>query len=209
MSEKEGGRVINNIICLCDTCDKSSMCRYKNDYYCKNNSQKLKQISDVIIGKQFPWLLQMHYDDFYSIADEVLWKCLQWFDDSKNAQFETYLINCLIRKFKSRITYMNRKRRNCGSSEISLDAIIDNESGTTIGETIADKPPVEISENTQQYLNSLSKTQRRVAEMIMSGFDFFSIKKELNLSDRRFNMVFQRMKAREKTVIFDEGNEAV
>ena len=182
--------------------------KYLN-YYGSNNSEKLREISDVIIGKQFPWLRQMYYDDFYSIADEVLWKCLQNFDDSKGAQFETYLISCLIRKFKSRITYMNRKRRNCGSSEISLDAIIDDESGATIGETIADNPPVEISENTQQYLNSLSKTQRQVAEMIMSGFDFYSIKKELHLSDRRFNVVFQRMKAREKTVIFDEGNEAV
>lgn len=201
--------MIKNKVCLCDTCDKTSMCRYKNDCYCKNNSQKLKQISDVIIGKQFPWLLQMHYDDFYSIADEVLWKCLQRFDDSKNAQFETYLIGCLIRKFKSRITYMNRKRRNNGGINVSLDALIDDESGTTIGETIADKPPIEISENTQQYLNSLSKIQRRVAEMIMSGFDFLSIKKELRLSDRRFNTVLQRMKAREKTVIFDEGDEAV
>ena len=194
MSEKEGERVINN--------------KYLT-YYGTNNFSKLREIADAIIGKHFPWLPQMYCDDFYSIADEVLLKCLQNFDDSKGAQFETYLINCLIRKFKSRITYMNRKRRNCGSSEISLDALIDDESGTTIGETIADKPPIEISENAQQYLNSLSKTQRRVAEMIMSGFDFFSIKKELNLSDRRFNMVFQRMKAREKTVIFDEGNEAV
>ena len=191
----------------CNMCDKASSCRYKNDHYCKNGSWELKRISDVVIGKQFPWLSQMHYDDFYSIADEVLWKCLQQFDNSRDAQFETYLINCLIRKFKSRVTYMNRKIRNCGSSELSLDALIDDESGTTIGETIADRLPIEISENTQQYLNNLSKIQRRVAEMIMSGFDFFSIKKELHLSDRRFNTVFQRMKAREKTVIFDEGNE--
>lgn len=179
------------------------------DYYCKDNCKELKRITDSILNRKFGWMPQMNYDDFYSIAGEVLWKCLQNFDDSKGARFETYLINCLIRKFKSRITYMNRKRRNCGSSEISLDAIIDDESGATISETIADKPPVEISENTQQYLNSLSKTQRQVAEMIMSGFDFYSIKKELHLSDRRFNAVFQRMKAREKTVIFDEGNEAV
>lgn len=178
-------------------------------YYGANNSEKLIQISDVIIGKHFPWLSQMYYDDFYSIADEVLWKCVQNFDGSKGAQFETYLINCLIKKFKSRVTYMNRKRRNSGNSEISLDALIDDESGATIGEMIADKPPVEISENTQQYLNNLSKTQRRVAEMIMSGFDTFSIKKELHLSDRRFNTVFQRMKSSDKTSIFYEGNEAV
>lgn len=178
-------------------------------YYGANNSQRLRQLSDVIINKQFPWLSQMYYDDFYSIAGDVLWKCVKNFDYTKGAQFETYLINCLIRKFKTQITYMNRKRRNNGGINVSLDALIDDESGMTIGETIADKPPVEISENTQQYLNNLSKTQRRVAEMIMSGFDFFSIKKELHLSDRRFNTVFQRMKAREKTVIFDEGNEAV
>ena len=194
IAKKEGGCVINN--------------KYLT-YYGANNSAKLREISDVIIGKHFPWLSQMYYDDFYSIADEVLWKCIQNFDDSKGAQFETYLINCLMRKFKSRITYMNRKRRNNGGINVSLDALVDDESGTTIGETIADKPPIEISENTQQYLNSLSKIQRRVAEMIMSGFDFLSIKKELRLSDRRFNTVLQRMKAREKTVIFDEGNEAV
>lgn len=182
--------------------------KYLN-YYGSNNSEKLREISDVIIGKQFPWLLQMYYDDFYSIADEVLWKCLQNFDDSKGAQFETYLINCLVNKFKTRITYMNRKRRNNGSSEVSLEKVIDDENGTTVGEMIADKPPVEISDTTQQYLNNLTRLQRRVAEMIMLGFDFYSIKKELHLSDRRFNAVFQRMKAREKTVIFDEGNEAV
>ena len=43
--------------------------------------------------------------------------------------------------------------------------------------------------------------------MIRAGFDTVFIKKELHLSDRRFRSVFQRMKAREKTAIFDEGND--
>ena len=102
---------------------------------------------------------------------------------------------------------MNRKRRNNGSSEVSLEKVIDDENGTTVGEMIADKPPVEIGDTTQQYLNNLTRLQRRVAEMIMAGFDTLSIKKESHLSDRRFRSVFQRMKAREKTAIFDEGND--
>ena len=178
-------------------------------YYGANNSEKLRQLSDVIIGKQFPWLPQMHYDDFYSIAGEVLWKCVQRFDYSKGASFETYLIGCLMRKFKTRITYMNRKSRNNGNAVMSLEKLINEEDDTTFGETVADKPPVEISENTQGYLNGLTKTQKQVAEMIMDGYDFFSIKKEMHLSDRRFNTIFQRMKSREKTAIFDERNEAV
>lgn len=193
----------------CNLCEKKDICKYKNDRYCKDCSQKLREISDVIIGNQFPWLAQMHYDDFYSVADEVLWNCLQRYDGTKKAQFETYLIGCLARKFKTRVTYMNRKRRNCGSSELSLDALIDDEGNITIGETIADKQPIEISSNACQYLGGLSKIQRAVAEMIMLGFDTYTIKRELRLSDRRFNAVFQRMKAREKTAIFDEGNEVV
>lgn len=177
------------------------------DYYCKDNCKELKRITDSILNRKFGWMPQMHYDDFYSIAGEVLWSCNVQFDDSKGAQFETYLINCLVNKFKTRITYMNRKRRNNGSSEVSLEKVIDDENGTTVGEMIADKPPVEISDTTQQYLNNLTRLQRRVAEMIMEGFDTLSIKKELHLSDRRFRSVFQRMKAREKTAIFDEGND--
>lgn len=177
------------------------------EYYGADNSKELRRVSDLIISKYFGWLPQMYHDDFYSIAGEVLWSCNVQFDDSKGAQFETYLINCLVNKFKTRITYMNRKRRNNGSSEVSLEKIIDDENGTTVGEMIADKPPVEISDTTQQYLNNLTRLQRRVAEMIMEGFDTLSIKKELHLSNRRFRSVFQRMKTREKTAIFDEGDD--
>lgn len=186
--------------------EKDKMGNYV-DYYFENENSRLKKIVDKIIARRFPWLPQMYHDDFYSIAGEVLWSCNVQFDDSKGAQFETYLINCLVNKFKTRITYMNRKRRNNGSSEVSLEKVIDDENGTTVGEMIADKPPVEISDTTQQYLNNLTRLQRRVAEMIMEGFDTLSIKKELHLSDRRFRSVFQRIKAREKTAIFDEGND--
>lgn len=179
------------------------------DYYMRENNKKLKKITDNLIVKHFGWLPQMYYDDFYSIAGDVLWRCAQNFDGVKGAQFKTYLINCLIRKFKSRVTYMNRKRRNSGSFDVSLEKLIDDETGMTVGEMIADKAPVEISENAQQYLNSLSKTQRRVAEMIMLGFDFSCIKKELHLSDRRFKTILQRMRTREKTIVFDERNKTV
>lgn len=179
------------------------------DYYMRENNRELKKITDYLIVKHFGWLPQMYYDDFYSIAGDVLWKCVQNFDGAKGAKFEIYLINCLIRKFKSRVTYMNRKRRNSGSSDVSLEKLIDDESGTTVGEMVADKTLVDISENAQQYLNTLSKIQKRVAEMIMAGFDLSYIKKELHLPDRRFKTILQRMKAREKTIIFDERNKAV
>ena len=177
------------------------------EFYCKNDCAELRKISDKIIMKEFGWLPQMLYDDFYSIALEVLWRCDNGFDDTKGAKFETYLVNCLNKKFRTRVTYINRKRRNNGVADLSFEQLINDEDKITIGDMIADKAPDEISEKTQKYLDGLTKLQKRVAEMIMDGIDIQIIKNSLNLSDRRFNAIFQRMKAREKTVIFDEGNE--
>lgn len=182
---------------ICDTCDKVNVCRYKNDCYCKNNSQRLKQISDVLIGKQFPWLSQMHYDDFYSIADEVLWKCLQQFDDSKDARFKTYLINCLIRKFKSRITYMNRKRRNNGISNVSLDALID-EGDTCLMNMVASCNTVEsyaYSDKMKSYLGRLSELQRKVLFAIANGYSIEEIKLAFKITTKEFSDIYASIRA--------------
>lgn len=166
-------------------------------YYGSNNSEKLREISDVIIGKQFPWLLQMYYDDFYSIADEVLWKCLQNFDDSKGAQFETYLINCLIRKFKSRITYMNRKRRSNGGTNVSLDALID-EGDACLMNMIASNDtaePFAYSEKMNLYLDRLSELQKKVLFALADNYSPEEIKKTLNITTTEFSDICTAIRA--------------
>jgi DNA-directed RNA polymerase specialized sigma subunit len=166
-------------------------------YYGANNSEKLRQLSDVIIGKQFPWLPQMHYDDFYSIAGEVLWKCVQRFDYSKGASFETYLIGCLIRKFKTRVTYMNRKSRNNGSTNVSLDALID-EGDACLMNMIASNDtaePFTYSEKMNLYLDRLSELQKKVLFALADNYSPEEIKKTLNITTTEFSDICTAIRA--------------
>jgi DNA-directed RNA polymerase specialized sigma subunit len=159
------------------------------DFYCENNERRLKSISDTIIIKHFGWLPQKDYDDFYSIAGEVLWNCCQNYDGDKGAQFETYLINCLIRKFKTRITYTNRQRRNNGNQDVSLDALID-ENDTCLGDLIAsdNKNEVEVySDKMINYLNKLSKIQKQVLFAMSEGYSSDEIRRILNISAKELS----------------------
>lgn len=176
------------------------------EYYCKNNSELLKTVADGIIIHNFGWIPQRDYDDFYSIAHEVLWNCEKTFDSSKGAKFETYLIGCLTRKFKTRVTYLNRKSRNSGLPEISLQKPVDSENKIMFGETIPYQTEAENDGNfVQRYLDGLTKTQKMVAMMLMDGFNIEEIQKHLNLPERRFKMILKRMRSEEKSAPLYEG----
>ena len=156
-------------------------------YYCENNEKRLKAISDSIIIKNFGWLSQKDYDDFYSIAGEVLWSCCKSFDDGKGAQFETYLINCLVKKFKTRVTYMNRQRRSNGSQDVSLDALIE-EKDTCLLNLIASDERVEpetYSDKMIAYLKRLSKLQKQVLYAMSEGYSNDEIKKGLKITSKQ------------------------
>lgn len=154
------------------------------EYYFKNDSRELKKLSDYIIIKYFGWLPQKDYDDFYSIAGEVLWNCYEKFDSSKGAQFETYLIGCLVRKFKTRVTFMNRQRRNGGGQDVSLDVLID-EKDTALINLIESDSAVEIetySDKMVNYLKRLSKLQRQVLFAKAEGYSNDEIRRVLKIS---------------------------
>ena len=51
--------------------------------YCGNNNQALISLVDRLIEKNFGWLPQMYYDDFYSIASKVVWDCERQYKKSK------------------------------------------------------------------------------------------------------------------------------
>lgn len=158
-------------------------------YYCNDNCKKLNEIADYIIIKHFGWLPQKDYDDFYSIAGEVLWKCYESYDGNKGAQFETYLINCLIKKFKTRITYMNRQRRSSGSQDVSLDLLIE-EKDTALGNLIASDSRVEIdtySDKMIGYLKRLSMLQKKVLFAMAEGYSSDEIKKRLKITTKEFS----------------------
>ena len=62
------------------------------DFYCGNNNKELKKIVDPIIMIHFGWLAQKDYDDFYSIASQVVWDCEKRFNEEKikNKNFKSF-----------------------------------------------------------------------------------------------------------------------
>ena len=137
-------------------------------------------------------------DDFDSLANVVLTKA---FKDDYNQNFSnifTYATNVLDRKAKSELTYYHREKRWCGIPELSMQQMISNDEDIAIEDTICFVEENGINPLTQRYLDSLPAMQRRVAELIMSGYDNVFIKSSLGLSDDRFNMIFRRMKSEEK-----------
>ena len=177
------------------------------EYYAENNMFRLRRLADGIIRTQFPWLPQMYHDDVYALASDVLMMCANQFDSTKGAQFESFLTGCVMRKFKTRVTYMNRKRRNNGNADVSLEKFIEENGDILIKETSEGNLTEELSVKVQKYLDGLTNTQRQVATMIMEDYGFDDIKTRLHLSDRRFEAILKRLKAEEKTAVFDERNE--
>ena len=166
------------------------------DFYFENN--RLQTMVDHIIKKNYGWIPQKDYDDFYSVAGQALWYCEEHFDGEKGKCFEKYLIDSIYRKIKTQITRMNRKKRNNGQSDLSMEKIIDDEGNMTIGDVLITKEAPDIHPLAQRYIDSLSKKQRQIAELIMKGYDDYSIKKILGLTDKKFKMLCQRMRSEEK-----------
>lgn len=166
-------------------------------YYCNDNCKKLNEVADYVITRYFGWLPQKDYDDFYSIASEVLWQCHKAYDDSKGAQFETYLINCITKKFKTRLTYMNRQRRNNGNQDVSLDLLIE-EKDTALVNLIASDEKVECeaySDKMVAYLKRLSKLQKNVLFAIAEGYSNDEIKRRLKISAKELADACAALKA--------------
>lgn len=171
----------------CSLSDNNTIGEYL-DYYCENENKRIKKISNTIILKHFAWLPQKYYDDFYSIAGEVLWNCCERYKKDQGAQFETYLIGCLTRKFKTRITYMNRQRRNGGVQDVSLDSLIENKD-ICLMNLIASDSKVEsdtYSEKMISYLKRLSTIQKQILFLMSEGFDGTEIQTKLKITEKDY-----------------------
>ena len=115
------------------------------DFYCENENKELKKIVNPILTRRFAWIPQKDYDDFYSIASMVIWDCEQKFDGKKikTKKFKSFVSACIHNKIKTHITYMNRDKRMIKDEDgnplhnSSLDAPIDDENNSTLGDCLA------------------------------------------------------------------------
>ena len=141
---------------------------------------------------------KLDYDDFESLAGFELSKAIKTFNPQKSNLF-TYATNILQRKAKTELTFYYRDKRIGDLKAESINKITNDESQITIEGILVAEQERELNYLAQRYINSLTNTQKKVAELIMSGYDVKIIKKILNLSDDRFAMIIQRMRSEEKT----------
>ena len=192
--------------------------------YTENDNKKLNAISKNIFCK-FGGICQVDYDDFYSIANERLMLCIWNYDETKNDSFENYLKFVLNNKFKQEMTKRNKAKRCQTETDengnityihpLSLDAPIESEDGEKIFGSVATKNLVEneffpdetaiLSENTKQYLNSLSENEKSVAKLIMNGYETEIIKERLHLSDVLYKKIISDMKSFEKSIVLRQS----
>lgn len=168
------------------------------EHYCSNDYKELRKIIDNILARNFSHVPQMDYDDFYSIGGQVVWQCEMNFDESKGAQFETFLTGCLANKIKTRITYSNRKKRNNGVPTVSMNKLIEEDENYTLEDLLKTKSKTELLPITQRYLDGLSKKQREIADLIIEGYDIPTIKRITGISTERFNLALERMREQDK-----------
>lgn len=190
------------------------------DYYCENNMQRLKYISYQIFSK-FGGISEKDYDDFYSIANMVLWNDIQSFDESKGISFENILKFHLRNKFKTAMTKRNRKKRGgtndrYGSQEVSLDAPVSSQDGndTNLLEIISNDMKSDMedqvtglkySDRVGKFLDNLSRRNRKIAIYIMVGYDPKDIKRILNISEREYNQAILEFRLYENICILKGG----
>lgn len=180
-------------------------------YYLDNEMSELKKIANPIIKQRnFP---MMEHDDLYSDAMKVVEESLASYDENRNCSFKTFLVGNIKRSFYDYRKKGNQwKRRNLETENgklkkdenghtipiqnISLD--VETEDGISLTEKIPyieNNNDEELSDNAQEYLKSLSPTQREIASLIMDGYQLKDIQKMLDISDKRWNKTVADMRS--------------
>lgn len=171
--------------------------------YCNNEMKNLKQLCYPMLIK-VKGIMEKDYDDFYGIALEVLADSVLRYDETKNCQFETFLIGNIRRKFNTEIR--DRTRLKCiPIKQIeSFDALV-CENGIPVSETIPDKFNIyeelfgeDLSgTKVEKYLSKLSILQRKIVLLLAEGYMAKEIKEKLHITNKMYADNLQSIQAYE------------
>lgn len=199
------------------------------DEYCKDDMKKLKQICYFVWGKN--GLPSCYHDDLYSDAMNVLSESVISFNPDKKVMFKTYLTSNISKSYKDwyRDTHLRAKRNNLeldkngrikrdksGKPIIVKSVSFDspNDGGIDLCERIASNFEIEtnldknecFSKNTVSYLESLSPTQKEMANLIMEGYSPSEIKEKVQLNDKQYENHMKYMRSYEKASILKQND---
>jgi len=173
------------------------------DLYFANNARKLYNLVDKILFKLH--FVDVDKNDFYSLANEVFMYTVRDYDLSKS--FDGFLYSCLYKKFCSEMTRRLREKRKADRMSISIDTPIGDGENSTIGDLIADEKTVEKElfmekeewrKEVNEYLDSLSPLQRKIAFLLSDNNTPDEICEELHITIRHFENSMKRILADER-----------
>lgn len=137
--------------------------------------------------------LKLDYDDFESLVGFEITKAIDNFDDTKS-KLSTFVANVVERKAKSELrNYGSSQKRSGFYKAISIESTIGEEGETTLVDILEVKEDKDISVLTQRYLDSLTKMQRKVADLFMQGCNEQDVKAMLGLSNDRYKLIVMNM----------------
>ena len=175
------------------------------DKYCGNNMKEIRKICYPLIQKSN--IPMSEHDDIYSDAQKVVMESVKSYDKNKKCSFNTYFIGNMKRSFKEWSRDGHRwKRCNLVTDEnvklkrdengnpiviqnISFDA--DTEDGISLAEKIPyvenNSDDEELSPQMKDYLNGLSKVQRKILFFLSDGYTKDEIISMLKIDNFLYN----------------------
>lgn len=180
--------------------------------YCCNDMKKLKYACNPILIR-IGGISKKDYDDIYSLAQFLLYKCVKKYDknNDKGASFHTFFRRVLDRRMCD--VYVRDRNRQCRSNtkvnengekqfvpDFSLDA--PSKDCVAIMERIALSYNLEnevvkedLNKKVKSYLHNLSTEQLEVANLFMEGYDQKDIMEILHITQPELNDRLNGMKA--------------
>lgn len=191
----------------------------------EESARKLHNIVDKILS-QFGGITDFDREECYSIANLEITKYVnsqleQGIEDFDENKFNGFMYFAISNKIKTYMTRKNRGKR-CqivvtkeGDQEVkqyvyptSLDNLMSDDGETKYIDVIPSDFDIEsnidvgellnLGENVIQYIRSLGKIERQIADLIMQGCNSTEIKEILHISDKEYNIYLSDMKEYEK-----------
>lgn len=186
--------------------------------YSENEMKKLKKLVNDIL-KLIGGIDEYQLDDFYSLANEELWKAAMSFDPDKCNSFHAFYKGNVTRKIKTYLRDLHAKRR-CNKyividengdesmhyeKDVRLDNFVDEDQEVRLIDLIGDNNVIVVedrgySTESLEYIRSLTNVQRQILFLLADGKSPKLIKEKLHLSSNKYNELTHNMRSFNKTV---------
>ena len=180
--------------------------------YCEDDMRLLKKMSKSIFMRFNEPLAKADYDDFYSIANETLWKAYNAYNPDMGISFDGFLRSCLQKKFKTELTRRHRQKRIIDRFAVSLDVVDDDgedcrlldfipSDSDTFEEAVRETDGGEYRDKIRQYISRLSNQQVNILNLLIDGYKPNEIQRILGMPPKDYKDSLETMRSYENVRI--------